>query len=156
MEKPKNTVAAPSLTYEGDKPWWAGVKSFTFWSVGTEALTAAIIAVFSKEKKATLTFSSPVSLTLDGLFGAVMGMQAYKDAKLQRQQHDQLVADNIAMRQTLNETSQILRHVEGEVKKGHLADSQFTMKEAAPASHVARLEAEQAAHAVTDAAPQLR
>lgn len=60
--------------------------------------------------------------------------------------------DNIAMRQQLNQTGQILRHVAGEVEKGHLSDSQLLLDEhTAPPTHVAKLEAKQAAEALADA-----
>lgn len=62
-----------------------------------------------------------------------------------------LMNDNIAMRSQMNQTGQILNHVAGQIQQGELKDSELTVSDAAPPSHVAKLEATNAHHALADA-----
>lgn len=83
------------------------------------------------------------------IFGAVAGAS-------NAQRHNQILQDNIDMRAQLNQTGQILMHVANAVQHGKLADSTLVLDETtAPPSHVARLQTQQAAQAVSDAMPEL-
>lgn len=78
-------------------------------------------------------------------------MHSYFSALKAKNEHDQLLNDNIAMRQQLNQTGQILNHVAGQIQQGGLKDSELTVSDAAPPSHVAKLEAAKAQHVLADA-----
>ncbi len=101
-----------------------------------------------------LTGAAIVVITL--IHANKQGLIAREKAELAQQQHDALLADNIAMRSQLNQTGQILKHVAGQLENGEMKDSTLTLNEAAPPSHVAKLEAaraEQAYHQAATHAP---
>ncbi len=159
MDKDQATL----LEYQGDSPRWAAVKSFVSSSalmiVGPAAISAAWFKVSHKESFLTNLKEFVVGKQTWGVFGSIAtvlvgagsAFGAYVRADQQKAQHDRLVADNIAMRSQLNQTGQILRHVAHEVEQGKLADSTLTVKDDAPPSHVARLEAKEAAQAAQEA-----
>lgn len=159
MEKDQS----PLFEYQGDSPRWAATKEFfastAFWTIGFELLWRVIPAVFTKTKPTQVIDDLAQAfkrdwhwqLGLGAMIGSWDAKNAYEKAKSMKSQHDYLVADNIAMRSQLNQTGQILRHVAGEVEKGKLADSQLTMKGDAPPTHVAKLEAQEAAAAAQTA-----
>jgi hypothetical protein len=154
MEEKTNS----DLSYKGPNKWWSAVKSFTaastLMTVGPAAIAAAWFKVSRKEnflmnlKEFVVGEHTwgKLGTTITLLFGAASAFGAYVKATVAQDQHTKLVADNIAMRAQLNQTGQILRHVADEVGKGKIADSSLVLDESkTPSSHVARLEAQEAA-----------
>jgi len=145
----------PQLPYRGPSKLRAAFEntlaSTLIATIGGSAVYALGIKLF-KKTPFTTKFSELIRSTV--MWGAGLGVglagsySAYKDAGENEKQYNQLLADNIEMRSQLNQTGQILRHVAGEVEKGHLKDSELTVNEDAPPSHVAKLEAQKAANEV--------
>ena len=153
MEEKTNS----DLSYSGPNKWWSAVKSFaataTLMTVGPATIGALWFKVSRKENFLVNLKEFIVSKHIWGIWGTTASVLAgtasafgaYMKVDEAKAQHEKCVADNIAMRSQLNQTGQILRHVAGEVEKGSRADSPLTVKDEAPPSHVARLEAQEAA-----------
>lgn len=118
------------------------------WQVVGSTVRATVSKLF---KKNDFTSSFKTSMTnklmwsgslLLGVYG---GYDAWKTAKQEQKEYSDILGDNIEMRSQLNQTGQILRHVASEVEKGHLKESELTINEDAPPSHVVKLEVQQAA-----------
>jgi len=146
----------PAQPYLGPSPAYSAFAGFVWGAAKNFVLFAAVGLVFDRlihktplaqQVWARVKQDAPVNLVVSSAIGLWDGKNAYHNARAAAQQHDQLFADNVAMRSQLNQTAQILQHVANEVEQGHLKDSELTVNEDAPPSHVAKLEAQKAERA---------
>lgn len=119
------------------------------------ATTAWLTKIFQKEKYPS--FSKNFSSIFEGKgkwfaagFATFYSGISYARQRLLANSEEQLFADNIAMRSQLNQTGQILQHVAKQVEKGTLKDSELSVNDEAPPSHVAKLKATEGEQALED------
>ncbi len=148
-------------TARPETPGVAATKTMIDQTVTNAVLYSALVGAWDKfiaKESFSGAFTGAIkSKLLWGLsagLGALSAIFAYGDAKRVEKNYDRLLDDNIAMRQQLNQTGQILLYVANQVKHGHMPNGQLALDEStAPPTHVARLEAEKATQALADTAP---
>ena len=147
--------------YQGDSPWWAATQSFVATTAAAIALPVAIVGTYFKFiKKEAGAYSTIASEAMTnkftwitaGLLALGNALVTYSSASTAKKQHEKLFADNVEMRVILDETGQILQHVDNEIRAGRIPNSELSLDQfSAPTSQVAKLEAQKAAHAAQEA-----